>query len=366
MENRKYLKVLYDDLLVGKLAYTKDKYVIFQYDESWIKNGFSLNPFFLPLDSEPHINVKKPYMPHSVFLDSLPDAWGQLLLSKKLLSEGIDVNSLNILDKLSLIVDKRKGRLRYEPSSKYKKSLYEKVNLDKIQDFVLSIIKEKNISDTVFLDKLYRQAGSTGGARPKINLLIDGDLYIVKFAAHTDPVNIGENEYNYNVLAKKCEIFVSDFLLLPSKNCSGYFATKRFDDIYTVTIAGLLEVDYNIPSLDYSDIFKLVKILTNDKESELYEMYKRMCFNVYAGNQDDHAKNFSMQYYIDKGIWRLSPAYDLTKSSTSFGEQTTTVNGKGKNITKEDLLKVGLNAGLKKDKLIDITDRISDVVNNRV
>ena len=45
-------------------------------------------------------------------------------------------------------------------------------------------------------------------------------------------------------------------------------------------------------------------------------MYRRMCFNVYAHNRDDHAKNFSFLYEEEKKCWRLSPAYDLTYSTT--------------------------------------------------
>jgi serine/threonine-protein kinase HipA len=48
--------------------------------------------------------------------------------------------------------------------------------------------------------------------------------------------------------------------------------------------------------------------------------------------------------------WRLSPAYDLTYSDTYWGEQTTSVKGKGKNITEEDLVKVGTDAGIPKSR----------------
>ena len=49
----------------------------------------------------------------------------------------------------------------------------------------------------------------------------------------------------------------------------------------------------------------------------------------------DHTKNFSFTYTEDNG-WRLSPAYDLTYSDTYWGEQTTSVGGKGKDISDKD------------------------------
>ena len=50
-----------NDKIVGTLALTKDKKVAFQYDESWVKNGFSINPFSLPLDSKVRVPFFKTY-----------------------------------------------------------------------------------------------------------------------------------------------------------------------------------------------------------------------------------------------------------------------------------------------------------------
>ena len=60
--------------------------------------------------------------------------------------------------------------------------------------------------------------------------------------------------------------------------------------------------------------------------------------------------------------WRITPAYDLTYSDTYWGEQTTSVNGKGKGISDKDLVKVGTDAGLKRsfcvDRLKEIREKI--------
>ena len=57
--------------------------------------------------------------------------------------------------------------------------------------------------------------------------------------------------------------------------------------------------------------------------------------------------------------WKLAPAYDLTYSDTYWGEHTTSVNGKGKAITKEDMLKLGMDAGLSEDFCADCYDEIN-------
>lgn len=45
------------------------------------------------------------------------------------------------------------------------------------------------------LDEIYRLGGSSGGARPKAHIKMDGAEWIVKFPCHYDPVDIGVKEF---------------------------------------------------------------------------------------------------------------------------------------------------------------------------
>ena len=72
------------------------------------------------------------------------------------------------------------------------------------------------------------------------------------------------------------------------------------------TAAALLELDFNQPSLDYHSLMKLTKILTHDNVHDMENLYRRMCFNVFAHNRDDHAKNFSFLYDDTERMWGLS------------------------------------------------------------
>lgn len=183
-------------------------------------------------------------------------------------------------------------------------------------------------------------AEPAGGARPKIMTQIDGESWIIKFPSHVDGPDAGFMEYQYALCAKQCGITVSPFRLFSSDVCKGYFGTKRFDRVMTfsgekrihmLTAAALLELDFEQPSLDYHSLMKLTKILTRDNPQDLENMYRRMCFNVFAHNRDDHSKNFTYLYDDTTDSWRLSPAYDLTYSNTYYGEHTTTVDGNGRN-----------------------------------
>ena len=53
-----------------------------------------------------------------------------------------------------------------------------------------------------------------------------------------------------------------------------------------LTAAALLELDFEQPSLDYHSLMKLTKILTRDNEADVREMFRRMCFNVFAHNRE--------------------------------------------------------------------------------
>jgi serine/threonine-protein kinase HipA len=87
-----------------------------------------------------------------------------------------------------------------------------------------------------------------------------------------------------------------------------------------------------------------------------------MCFNVFAHNRDDHSRNFSYLYREQERRWVLSPAYDLTYSSSLGGEHATTVNGNGANPGMDDILEVAKRIGLNATKARNTAERIRDCV----
>ena len=355
----KKLDVYYHNKHVGTLAERSDKLIAFQYSTDWQKNGFSISPISLPLKndvftpSEKNRHVFRGLF--GVFADSLPDAWGELLMDRYLTSLGINTGDLSVLDKLAYIGNTGMGALEYYPS---KATDFDRIDAsmdyDEIAKACNSILDSKS-SDQ--LELLYKLAGSSGGTRPKI-LLEDADAeWIVKFPARTDEAICGKREYDYYRCATSCGIPVSYSELIPSSVCEGYFKTKRYDrvnhnKIFASTFAAILNVDYNTPSCDYEIYFKLTNMLTRENAVDVKQMYKQMCFNVLNHNRDDHTKNFSFLYTEDNG-WHLSPAYDITYSTTYYGEQTTSVKGKGKDISDNDLISTGMAAGLKKTYCIE-------------
>ncbi len=348
MDNYKYLKVFYNDILVGTLAKTPDRVVAFEYDSDWLNNGFSISPFSLPL-------IKKVFIPKydpfgglfGVFNDSLPDGWGRLLVDRLFLKNKINPAEIDNLNRLAVVQESGMGALTYKPEHRFESG-------NSIQDYDIlaqecSKILESQNSEN--LDELFKLGGSSGGARPKILTSIDNEDWIIKFPSSSDPKNIGEKEYQYSLCAKNCGIYMTETKLFPSKICSGYFGIKRFDRInskkvHMVSVSGLLETSHRLPNLDYNTLMKLTLELTRNYQ-DIEQLFRLMCFNVFAHNRDDHSKNFSFLFDDIKKEWHLSPAYDLTYSFSFNGEHATTINGEGKNPTLDDILSVAKNIGLK-------------------
>ena len=357
MDEVKVIEVTMNDARVGRIALTPETLCAFEYFPDWIESGVSISPFYLPLKSEVFVAKRTPFQGgFGVFDDGLPDGWGNLILDRYLKSIGIIPERLTILQRLALVGCTGRGALEFHPDFSVLPA-GEIINLNHLATETQKILTSDY--DGGSLETLYKCGGSSGGARPKVFVPIDGKEWLVKFKATVDPDTIGQMEYDYSILAKNCGIVMPETRLFEGK----YFGVERFDrtpngKIHTVSAAGLLHADYRIPSLDYLQLLKLCHILTNDME-EVYALFRLMVFNVIIKNRDDHAKNFSFQLINKK--WKLSPAYDLLPSSGFNGFHTTTVNNSG-SPTIRDLMTVAEVVGLDKKR----ANEIIQIVNERV
>ena len=300
--------------------------------------------------------------------------------------------SVKKLDVCIAIVGKSgMGALEYYPENIFLQK-EEQMSLDEIAKECERIFETNNSES---LDTIFQMGGSSGGARPKVYYDIDGEEWIVKFPSSYDSKDIGQQEYEYSLCAGRCGINMPETRLLNSSIGSGYFAVKRFDrqgdkKIHMVSVSGLLETSHRIPNLDYNQLMKLTfiltksyeeldfrqpnmdyhqlmkltKILTRDNKHDIENMYRRMCFNVFAHNRDDHSKNFSFIYNDNEKVWELSPAYDLTYSNSIGGEHATMVDGNGRNPGMKEILQVAENIQLDSRRAKKIAENIYEIVAN--
>ena len=329
----KKLTVKYNGRVVGYLAEVDGK-IAFQYDLEWQENGFSISPFSLPISNKVFVCNKPTFGGlFGVFYDSLPDGWGELGL----------------------------GALRYEPD--YAEMMVsEHFDLDELSREAEAIWKDRD--EGVDLDEIYKLGGSSGGARPKVHLNIKGEHWIFKFPCSYDVPNIGKQEFDANKLARKAGICTNDFKLFPSKKYKGFFGAKRFDycdggRVHMISLSSVLETSHRIPNLDYTHLLQVIEKICIDK-NDLYEAFRRMCFNVFFGNKDDHGKNFAFLYDESLGGYKLSPAYDITKTPDK-AEHEMSVNGNG-NPTEKDILAVAENCKLNMERCRTIMSEVKGVV----
>lgn len=358
MNNIKQIEVIYYNHLVGRLALTKEGLCAFEYSSEWLSSGFSISPFELPLRNGVFIAKPHPFDGgFGVFNDCLPDGWGLLILDRHLQRQGILPRTLTILDRLALVGSNGRGALEFRPD----KSV---ISPQEHADFEnLSLEAEKIFDNDDYMGKgieeFQYRGGSPGGARPKIFTHYNGKEWLVKFRAKHDPKNIGINEYKYSLLAKKCGIEMPETRLFENK----FFGVERFDrsskgKLHVISIAGLINADYRIPCIDYTQIFQVCAILTHNI-AELWKIFRLMVFNYLIENKDDHAKNFAFIY--DNGDWRFSLAYDLLPSDGMNGFHTTSINNSIE-PTKEDIITVATKAGLNKKEAEKTFENIRDII----
>ena len=358
------IRVMYGDLEVGRMRDESGRYT-FAYSRDWLAKGFSISPLSLPLEDRA-FTVKDNYFNglFGVFADSLPDGWGTYAAIKALRSKGISYLNLDPLQKLSLIGEDGLGALHYLPSDGICSRTDER-DLDTICRECMSILDEDRDVD---LDDVFVRAGSTGGARPKVNHCMGGEEWIVKFRERRDPSSAGRMEYEYNLAAKECGIDVPEVMLIPSKTCDGFFASKRFDRVngrrvHMVTLGGLLEVPHDLPLLDYHTFLQATGFVTHS-QAEIEKAFRLACFNILAGNLDDHSKNFAYLYSESKKGYVLSPAYDLTRTP-NLREHEMTCMGEG-SPTVDDLTALADAVRIPKRKASGVISMVEKVVGERL
>jgi serine/threonine-protein kinase HipA len=312
-----------------------------------------------------------------LFSDSLPDAWGKLLLDRYIVSRNISISQLNPLTRLLFVGENGNGALEYQPELENLNKEARILDLEKYNSASKLILQGEN---SEILSSFYRLGGTSGGARPKINIAYNKETgncidsfektpqnyesWLLKFPSIFDLPDCANIEFAYYKMATACWIEMSDSILLKGDKNNYFFATKRFDridnnKIHTHSLAGLLHDDFINTSLDYGHLLDVAFYL--EKDVEVYQKIMKLAiFNVFACNQDDHSKNFSF-LMNKKGEWKFSPAYDLTFSQGSYGFQSMSVAKNAKNIMKEDFMKLANHFHIQNvDKLIEeVKDQLS-------
>lgn len=385
------LEVIIWGELVGVLVWNeKKKTSSFEYSDRFIKSGIQLSPIINLASKNIISSIQKlEYTSEGSILfdtnkglplfisDSLPDKFGTEIFSKYLEREGKNYRDLTPIEKLAYIGDRGMGALEFRPS-KHEQTSTQKLNLKRLNELSISLLNNEPVANIDDMANLFHIGTSPGGAQPKVLINIDnetGDIYrgdnlplknqdswILKFnrdiGLDSDKER-GKIEYAYYLMAKNANISIMDSQLKEFEGDS-YFMTKRFDrvngrKIHTQTLHAFAAMNFKLPNTySYEQIFTVLNRMNLDYSAK-EQLFRMMIFNVIGRNIDDHTKNFGFNMN-EKGVWNLSPAYDLTFSyNENFNRITPhflSINGKNEDVNIKDILHVANEYSIKGAKKI--------------
>jgi len=340
---------------IGELYYINNK-LKFSYIDGQIP--FEISPLQLASSIKIHDYTHKQDLNGlaGVFNDTLPDHYGEGVMNTYFASRNLQPNTI---DRLLFLGSNTIGAITYEPNKNDRQAKEFKIELDEIYTDIKELIKkDENISRNInyansdILYSLLKSASPAGGAKTKAligfkdinspifigkrNTKLDDGYFnaIIKFntSEYGSDANILITEHVYMNLASKIGINIPFNTLTKEK----HYIIKRFDNnnkeiLHLHTLHGMIHSDFHTPrTVDYTEIFRVL-IMLNVPYKDKEEMFKRMIFNFLFRNHDDHEKNTSFTMNR-KGIWRLSPAYDITYAYKQGGrfiaDHQLTFNGK--------------------------------------
>jgi serine/threonine-protein kinase HipA len=376
---------------IGELYYINNK-LKFSYIDGNIP--FEISPLQLPSSIKIHDYTHKQDLKGlaGVFNDTLPDHYGEGVMNRYFASYHQEPNTI---DRLLFLGNNTMGAITYEPSQNDKEAKEFKIKLDELYQDMKKLIKKDtkfndNYANSDILYSLLKSASPAGGAKTKAligfknihspifigkrnSVLKDGYFNaIIKFNTNEygSDANILITEHVYMTLAKSIGINIPYNTLTKEK----HYVIKRFDNnngeiLHIHTLHGMIHSDFHVPrTVDYTEAFRVL-IMLNVPYSDKEDMFKRMVFNFLFRNHDDHEKNISFTMN-KKGIWRLSPAYDITyaykQNGRFIGDHQLTFNGLvGNDVTIDTFKDIANTFEIKNYKtIIDEILKIRDTLND--
>jgi len=373
------LKVFLWGKEIGRLAWHESrKLSFFMYNPEFLQGSLDVAPLTASIhhplctraifgESE-RIYQKLP----SFIADSLPDAWGNQLFEQWRKANHLSDKSVTPLEKLAFIGRRGMGALEFEPEID-RGTTNEKIDIKALADLAEKISVERESvrimpDEALTLQSLIAVGTSAGGRQPKGIIAMNGktgeirsgqidvepgyEYYILKFGDKMR--SSAELEQTYYEMATTAGIKMMESRLLEVEG-TRHFLTKRFDrdetgKLHTQTLAAML------PEADSYEKLLTVCRKLHLPEVDCQEVFRRMVFNVLANNTDDHHKNFTF-IMSRQGIWRLSPAYDMTYIFDSGGylpnkEHCLMIGGKLQDITRDDVIQFAYDNGIRRPDAI--------------
>jgi serine/threonine-protein kinase HipA len=378
----------------------------FQYDPDFLNSGIEVSPLVMPLNPMPY---SFPALPQRSFhglpgllADSLPDKYGNALIDAWLATQGRLPESFNAVERLSYTGMRGMGALEFRPVTGPTGRASEPLDIGALVTLASEVLTHRQALNVTLagdkastaLREILRVGTSAGGARakaviawnPDTNEVRSGQLkapagfgyWLIKFDGVqgnkdkelADPSGYGAVEYAYSRMAQAAGIEMMPCRLF-EEGGRRHFMTRRFDrgengeKLHMQSLAAIAHYDFNAAGVyGYEQAFLTMRQL-HLPVHDMDQQFLRMVFNVLARNQDDHAKNIA--FLMDKsGIWRLSPAYDVTWAYNPTGDWTSrhqmSVNGKHDDFVIDDLIACARAGGVQSRRIKFLIQQVYDAV----
>lgn len=330
----------------------------------------ALNPLHLPLQRE---TFRLPTrllrdggaLPLSI-KDALPDAWGLRVLAHEL---GGRLPSER--EQLLLTNEDRVGAMVFSESRDMPAPAelphHEYPQLTQLADAVRRLQYDMEIPPP--LKRLLLRGGSLGGARPKASFTHNHALWLAKFPAAGDPLDVQVLEATALGLAMNCGIQVAQCMTMPLGRGETAFLSRRFDRLgqnaqqrlHYLSASALLDIPYESSDGSYVEFARVIRRLSLRPGADLKELFRRLIFNLLIDNSDDHLKNHGM-LCSGKDRYVLSPAFDVVPQLTNLGYQMLSIDGSTQESSLELAVQSAAHFDLSADQASTIIKEIAGIV----
>lgn len=362
-----FLQINGEDVVAAKIVHSKaggrDQFH-FRYGKSFLGNphAFSIDPRELPLRDAPFIFNRLPL----AIQDNGPDEFGKYLyerLHQRSPESPLDYHiSHSDLGIGSLVFSDSPDRI-----SGYDIELASLNSLEALCE-AISTLEKKQRLDPAF-ERILAPGSSLGGARPKALVKDEqGSLWIAKLSRDNDVFNMPIAEYVAMSLARQIGIQVADHRLV--KVAKQYiYLTKRFDrsngvrhhflSAFTLMGADRANASNIYEVFSYPSLAEMLKRVSKSPNVDRKELFKRMVFNCFIANRDDHLKNHAFLKEDNSALYRLSPAYDIVPGAIS-NIHAIGIGELGAVASIENIFSRIKSFGLSKTDAEDIVEMVSD------
>lgn len=358
----------------------------FEYGVQWLASAgrFAIEPG-LPLVAGPqfHRKTREGSIFHAALADTQPDGWGRRVIQRdhakrrqesRRAGASVEARPLNALDYLLAVDDvSRVGALRLKDEEGRYQRVAEQgarrtpplVELAQLLSATRAV--ETNSETTADLDFLRGRGTSLGGLRPKCSIIDgDGSLAIGKFPSVSDERAVTRGEVLALRLARKAGIDAADARLVESDGAP-VAVVRRFDRtedggrLMYVSAATMLGAE-ETSERSYTDLVDALRQYGSRPAADIEELWRRIAFSILITNVDDHLRNHGF-LHVDRGQWRLSPAFDINPFPDRVRELKTWISPEaGPEATIDSLMSVTAYFRISEDRAKAILAEVEGAV----